>query len=754
MRLENVSKYYNTKYHEVHALENINLSFDNHGLVFIVGKSGSGKSTLLNMISGIDKPSSGSILVGNKDISKLKNKELDGYRNSYISLVFQDYNLISDLNVFDNINISINNIEKTISSLDKVGLLEYKDRKIYELSGGQKQRVAIARSLALDSKVILLDEPTAALDSKTGEEIISILKEISKDRLVIAVTHNLEIAKKYNDRIIEISDGKIINDTNEFNDVYHDSIVLKANNISLKNIMKLCLSNLKKHKVRQIIYILLSLFSFLILGFLLNICFTSLPDRLIKANEDNNIIISNIYDNFNDNELLYYDCIKGYKTDIDYSFDCLNYYDNISLLGYISIDGFLVDKYGFSLEGRLPNKDDEVVITKYLFEILKRNNNISGIDSNIQIGKTNYFITGILDTKSDFKRYEVLKEEQNNELYMDYINYLSCSLDLYLFVNNIDLYINFIDYKCNVVFNHIEEIDKIYKEANTNFIVNTNGKIILPMYFFKNYYSLKPCSFVIEDIDCNNYYELFINLLNKENIEINDYSKYNYILMKYKDEYNFPMDFSAQIASNNNTKVMNIKGFSIDNKIYLIENEFNLLLNKSDKYNSIFISNDLIYDFSINGYDINTPYTKEINTFSKILNNNINIFVMIFVFSLLFTLLLIIKNSIETIQNNKKNIGIMKSLGISYKSIYCIFLLECLIKNIIIFLCYIILGFLIINIINTNSLSNTYLVNILLIDKFPILSILFSLMLISILTIFILISKIKRITIKDCIYRT
>lgn len=211
--ISNLTKIYDDK---TKALDNVNLTI-NENFVSIVGKSGSGKSTLLNIIGGIDDPTSGEVIVDDLNISKLKSDELADYRNKYIGFIFQSFYLDDSYTVLENVTIPliINRIEKKKrielgeEALKKLGIFELKDKLVTEISGGESQRVAIARTLVNNPKIILADEPTGNLDSVNGEIVMNILKEISKEKMVIMVTHNNEYTK-YSDRIITISDGKVI----------------------------------------------------------------------------------------------------------------------------------------------------------------------------------------------------------------------------------------------------------------------------------------------------------------------------------------------------------------------------------------------------------------------------------------------------------------------------------------------------------------------------------------------------------------
>ena len=203
----------------VEALKGINVQFGENGMIFILGKSGCGKSTLLNLLGGLDYPTAGEIVIEGKSSAEFTKLDYDNYRNTYVGFVFQEYNLLNEFTVRENVGLALQlqgkkpNGEQIDEMLKKVGLELDEKRRPSELSGGQKQRVAIARALIKEPKIIFADEPTGALDSKTGNEILTLLKELSRDRLVIVVSHDEEFAYRFGDRVIEMADGQIIKDT-------------------------------------------------------------------------------------------------------------------------------------------------------------------------------------------------------------------------------------------------------------------------------------------------------------------------------------------------------------------------------------------------------------------------------------------------------------------------------------------------------------------------------------------------------------
>jgi len=215
---DNVSKIYRTKFYEVVALKNINLEIEKGEFIAIMGPSGSGKSTMLNLIGCLDKPTEGEIYIKGISISGLKDHELTDLRRNSIGFVFQQFNLIPTLTARENIELPMifrgaeSNIRKKKAEklLEIVGLEDVADRKPVEMSGGQQQRVAIARALANDPEILLCDEPTGNLDSKTGEQVMEILKNLSEERnvTVVLVTHD-ESLKKYAERVVRLRDGRI-----------------------------------------------------------------------------------------------------------------------------------------------------------------------------------------------------------------------------------------------------------------------------------------------------------------------------------------------------------------------------------------------------------------------------------------------------------------------------------------------------------------------------------------------------------------
>ena len=262
LELKKINKSYRTGSFVQHALKDISLKFRKSEFVAILGPSGSGKTTMLNIIGGLDRYDSGDLIINGKSTKKFKSRDWDSYRNNCIGFIFQNYNLISHISILENVEMGMTlsgisakkRRKKALEVLEKVGLKEHAHKRPNQLSGGQMQRVAIARALANDPDVILADEPTGALDSKTSIQIMNLIKEIAKDKLVIMVTHNRELAEEYASRIVEFKDGELLTDS----DMVSDDEELKERKIkktamSFLTALKLSFNNIKTKKGRTLI---------------------------------------------------------------------------------------------------------------------------------------------------------------------------------------------------------------------------------------------------------------------------------------------------------------------------------------------------------------------------------------------------------------------------------------------------------------------------------------------------------------------
>ena len=308
IEIKNGCKTYKSKTGEsVKALDNVNIAFPETGIIFITGKSGSGKSTLLNVLGGIDKLDSGELIINGRNINELSINEKNAFYNEYVGFIYQDYNLLEYMSVKYNILLPYyisnkkwdeNRLEEI---LEKLCIKELKDRPVNELSGGQKQRVAITRSILQNTKIILADEPTGALDHDNSEELYKTLKELSKDILIIVVSHDLEGAEKYSDYTIKMQDGVLDNSSNVEIENNNNLNLKPKKNMCFKEAFKLGMKMLYRKKIRLILSLILMVLSIGMLTIAVSLSEFNSYKILTKAMDDyseNNIAICKIYENY------------------------------------------------------------------------------------------------------------------------------------------------------------------------------------------------------------------------------------------------------------------------------------------------------------------------------------------------------------------------------------------------------------------------------------------------------------------------
>ena len=281
LELKKINKSYKTGTFTQRALKDVSINFRKNEFVAILGQSGSGKTTLLNIIGGLDRYDSGDLIINNKSTKKFKNIDWDRYRNNCVRFIFQSYNLIPHINILANVEMAMTlsgvnsrtRKKKAKAALKKVGLLEHAHKRPNQLSGGQMQRVAIARALVNDPEIILADEPTGALDTKTSIQIMDLIKEIAKDKLVIMVTHNPELANNYASRIIEFKDGEAISDSNPVKEEEKDesTVKIKKTAMSFLTALKLSFNNIRTKKGRTLLTAFASSIGIIGIGLILSL---------------------------------------------------------------------------------------------------------------------------------------------------------------------------------------------------------------------------------------------------------------------------------------------------------------------------------------------------------------------------------------------------------------------------------------------------------------------------------------------------
>ena len=464
------------------AINDVSFQLPNTGMVVFVGKSGCGKSTLLNLLAGLDIADQGKIFFNDIDVTNLSNQELDYYRKENISIIFQDYNLIDHFTVYENLCVEAElhstewNKEKIREIFSSLNLEDVSEKYPYELSGGQKQRVAIARSILKKTPILLADEPTGALDSKTGIQIMELLKRVSQDHLVVLVTHDYQYAKEYGDRIIELKDGRIVSDTNPLHPQFDHCLgegkkIKRTNIISTSFASKLSFYLFRHRKGRLMLSTFLISLAFSFIGTIS--CFTfydsveiinrSLMKNCLSLREQNNYSMSPIeQEKLISTQALYPDYeIAPIFQDFTYNLRENFYYDNGAfantpeeaeefysgyLLGAMVWNNERQVLSGFDIvTGRLPTDSHEVAITYFTYlECLRfgyeepffsYKENKREVEWKLtpihtcqeMIGKQLFFneemysITGILDTGFLIDRYQdyvdlVYNDIQENDL--------------------------------------------------------------------------------------------------------------------------------------------------------------------------------------------------------------------------------------------------------------------------------------------------------------------------------------------------
>jgi len=460
IELKNVTKTYANK---KNALKRINLNFPSRGMIFICGESGSGKTTLLNILGLLDKHTQGEYYFSNKHMNTLKNKQKDEFRNNNIGIIFQDINLLEELNIEDNILIPLqlqrmNRTSIIVEEIFKeINLNEDPKEYPINLSGGERQRVAILRALIKDSKLIIADEPTGSLDPKNASLVMELLSSIAKDRLVIIVTHQLDLAEKFGDRIITLDKGMVIDDKiiNSIEESMSSSNSFSKANLSYKNAFKFAsqwfFSGLGK--------LFFSLFSFFIAlsAVLITISVLQYDESIavkngIKTERLSYFELSKLFDQslnnyFTNNETEQLFSNMGDSNIIPVRvMHHLSYLNNINAsTGYASVSNFNVHHYGLELNGILPTDFFDILITRYQAYILgfineeefvNRNSDQSIIGQTIEIDfwrggfildgdgneintKYHFNVVGVLDTNYTFPNQELL----DNSLYSEIADY-------------------------------------------------------------------------------------------------------------------------------------------------------------------------------------------------------------------------------------------------------------------------------------------------------------------------------------------
>ena len=605
LKLKNVSKFYYNKGQVTSGFSKLNLELNIGEFVVITGESGSGKSTLLNVISGLDTYEEGEIYINGEETSYYSETDFEEYRKKYIANIFQNFNLINSYTVYQNIELMyiLNNMndntvkDKIMSLLEQVGLTKYKNTKVSKLSGGQKQRVAIARALAKDTPIIVADEPTGNLDSKSAKEIIKLLYEISKDKLVVIVTHNYDQVEEYATRKIRMHDGKILEDTviNKVKSTKYDE--KEYGNPKFKDKIKLSFRNtfniIPKFLLLLLVYLLLSLS---VMGeytstlksnydgdtFGINEFFSNTDDtRIIIKKKDGSTINATDYDYLNN--LKYVNRIVKEDVLLDASMGLSNEND-FYINGYISL---LEDFNGNLDAGRMPENDNEVVV--YTWEDYYNYNKKGFFEQELNMTEST---TGkdMLDYKIKIVGIKFLEENYYNSK---------------IYVND----------------NMLKDISKNINSSRSKVIVDINGKKFGDEEHY-NYINVYPNSKIDKGKaivpDTMSYYCKNYNCKNN-NMNIKTVNIY------YSDDID--LSISNTFNKNNFEKLTGIKEYDrYSDAIFVNDEDYYSMYDKEPYQSSIFIKDvkklkEVIKELDNNGYttlhvkDALVDYTEELRVF-------------------------------------------------------------------------------------------------------------------------------------------
>lgn len=752
LTIENISKKYNSKKNnEITALKDVNLYFDHKELVFILGPSGCGKTTLLNLIGGIDVPTDGNIKINNRDIGTTEEK-LDIYRNNHIGFVFQDFNLLENMTIYDNLSLvcfdDLNKNQKISYYLEKVGLNDFETRYPNELSGGQIQRVAIARALLKESDILLADEPTGNLNEEMSKEIFDLLKLISKEKLVIVVTHNKEMAELYGDRIIELKDGSVISNIEKtFNHEIFTIEEKKQNKTNKKNIFKLAFKNFKSNKIDIIFNSLILFLSFMCIAVTFSIVNYSRVDTDIKNLQKMSEIENFSLERYNYNDTLarnvsyaQVEQIKNNNPNMKYiqdgiitgSQDLLDFglelYANYNEISY---EGIYIFEYKIKeavQNGRLyyDNAGREIVENQNELQYSNLNNTYLLVD---HYGIKEFIkIDGIVKNLVDPKKHSLFESKEAEAMHLYYYSFQERISTFYLkegiYANKyynpdyLQVHSSFIDGPFEMKINNeeIENVNVLFAEVMYGNFQSQSGDIIITdNQLITDFNAEKQ-----DDLfNVNNENEIYISL-SLYNLIFNEYSDFNYYIektgfRKYQIK-NIPSHIGEKISLDIIDYYFNDYSLNYDELIIkgVILDEYGsnvdgAILISNTKFNEIseLISKPNIYINKSSINDINS-FVKEcakftvrpnymcsegIDTFEE------NIKMLKLVFSILSAMLLTISFLVmysfanRLIRKKTKEFGILKAIGMCNKDIVNIF-------NILIYMITIILLLLILPLSN------------------------------------------------------
>ena len=691
LKLKNVSKFYYNKGVIASGFNKVSIEFDLQEFVAIVGESGSGKSTLLNVISGLDSYEEGEMYINGEETSHYRESDFEEYRKKYVSNIFQNFNLVNSYTVYQNIELVmlLNGYKrkevkkKVLDIIDKVGLTKYKNTKTAKLSGGQKQRVAIARALARETPIIVCDEPTGNLDSKSAKSIIKLLKDISQDKLVIIVTHNFEQVEDVATRIVRMHDGKIVSDKKVKETPKEEKVeVSECKNIGLYNIIRLGLRNafniIPKFVLLFIVFLFITTSLLTVYGSLkkseyeegkngINYYFNDTSDtRIVIKKNDKSAISSEDFDNIS--KLDHVSNIAKNDILIDSSLwfqsNSGDFYLNGSLNDITMLNKKLV-------HGRLPEGDNEVVYETYSNDYYFSDKVKEALDKD-------YYYEGDIN---GFKIKVV------GVVYTDVIN------------SNNKIYGN------SVLLNkYMGIVNRGYSDV----VLNINGKNYKSNNYSGDKFSVRPsssvssgCAYVVEDINytCKDY-----NCKNKDlKVMVNNLYYYDEINLKICNVYN-------------QKNVNYLLGMDKDNlgygTIYINDGEYNRLFDKDsyqasvyvDKVDNIDSVSNKLDDMGYKTLQIRKTFSSEGSDIVKVFKIVKLVVVIAMVVALFFISYFVIK---LILKSRNTYYSTLRILGGNYRHIKKITDVELLFDATLAYLCYIVISlFVKYKVINISLISN------------------------------------------------
>lgn len=658
LTLKNIKKIYEQGDEAV--LYDINLTFNKNEFVSILGCSGAGKSTLLNIIGGLDDKTSGKLLINGKDIYKRDDLNLDYYRKNNVGFIFQNYNLIEHLTVYENVMLPLlltnskNKHKRVLKILDKTGLKGKKNSKICDLSGGQKQRVAISRALINNPDIILADEPTGALDYKTGYEIMNLIKKLSRNKLVIMVTHNKVLAKKYSSIIIYLDKGRVISDTNpskEKNEYF--STKFKSENLSIKNAL---LYSIKTIKAKRKSFLLTSLSSSI--GLILVALIISVSNGLKKemnSYEKNvlssvPIIIPSVKTKISDKSKMPKNKLYSYDYKEENSLNPIND-DFVKYINKMKTKVLCDIKYDRNLK----------------FNILTEGYNLLDNVEFIQMPSIKYIKKNYTLLAGSFPKSKnelMLVADQKNRIDKNILDALKFNGD----VNVSDIFKK----NMKLIFN-----DDFYIKKDNVYFINKNYESV---YKNKNNVALKIVGIIRLTKDEEESYK---------NDLANEKSSLAYLSNLADDviDKNINSDIISDINKNDNIMVEGINraegvlkkklgGDKTPDLIYIYPKDYtskNLIINYINKYNKNKKESKKVTYIN---------YSKETIDAAKQMINTISVVLILFSsISLICSSIMIGIITYISVNNRTKEIGILRSIGASKKEVAMIFLSEVLITG-------------------------------------------------------------------------